>query len=77
MIRTAMASASDVCIIPLQDYLDLGEEGRMNLPGTCTSRNWTWRVQKALLSPELAGRILALTGLYGRNNANKTAESCF
>ena len=77
MIRTAMASPSDLCIIPLQDYLDLGEAGRMNLPGSCTSRNWTWRAKADAFGPDLADRILRLTRLYGRNNANKTADAVF
>ncbi|MBQ8580364.1 MAG: 4-alpha-glucanotransferase, partial [Oscillospiraceae bacterium] len=42
-IRTAMASVSQLCVIPLQDYLDIGAEGRMNFPGTLSDCNWTWR----------------------------------
>ena len=34
MIRMAFACVSDTCIIPMQDYLELGEEGRMNEPST-------------------------------------------
>ena len=72
MIRTAMASPSDICMIPMQDYLDLDAHGRMNLPGTCTSQNWTWRAENGFISPDLAGKILRLTKLYGRDNAKKT-----
>ncbi|MBQ8332511.1 MAG: 4-alpha-glucanotransferase, partial [Clostridia bacterium] len=36
IIRMAMASMADECIVPMQDYLTIGEEGRMNFPGTMT-----------------------------------------
>ncbi len=66
VIRTAMASVSDLCVIQMQDYLGLGAEGRMNFPGTLTNANWTWRAAPDYLSDELAERILRLTRLYGR-----------
>jgi len=66
MIRTAFASVSDLCIIPLQDYLSLGAEARMNLPGTLSSNNWTWRVTADACTSALAERIRALTAMYGR-----------
>ena len=65
-IRTAMASVSELCIIPLQDYLELGGEARMNFPGTQSSSNWTWRVTKGYATAELSKRIYRLTELYGR-----------
>lgn len=66
MIRTAFASVSDLCIVPMQDYLNLGGEARMNFPGTQTDANWTWRACPEALDPALADRICHLTGLYGR-----------
>ena len=66
VIRTAMASVSDMCIVQLQDYLNLGGEARMNFPGTQTSANWTWRVSAGFDTDELAKKILVLTRLYGR-----------
>ena len=65
-IRTAMASVSDVCIIQMQDYLELGGEARMNFPGTLSDANWTWRVKEGLTDDALAARILKLTRLYAR-----------
>ena len=44
MIRTAMKSPASLCIIPLQDVLQLGSEARMNTPGT-TERNWKWNFE--------------------------------
>ena len=50
----------------MQDYLELGEEGRMNLPGSQTDKNWTWRAKSDYLYPGLAQRIHRLTKIYGR-----------
>ena len=66
VIRTAMASVSDLCVVQMQDYLNLGGEARMNFPGTLTDRNWTWRATDGYISDELAKRIFHLTKLYGR-----------
>jgi len=68
VIRTAQSSVSDTCIVPLQDYLDLGGEARMNFPGTATDANWTWRVLPGCTTDELAFRIRRLTQIYGRLN---------
>ena len=65
-IRTAMASVSDLCIIPMQDYLELGADARMNSPGVLSSKNWTWRANKGYLNAALSKRIYRLTELYGR-----------
>ena len=65
-IRTAMATVSDMTIVPIQDYLDLGAQARMNFPGTLTDANWTWRVSGDALTDTLAERIYRLTKLYGR-----------
>jgi len=72
MIRTAFASVSDWCITPMQDFLELGAEGRMNFPGTMTDCNWTWRAQPGVFTDALAKRILSLTKLYGRLAPTKT-----
>ena len=66
VIRTACASVSDLCVIQMQDYLDLGGEARMNFPGTMTSANWTWRANDGFTGNGLAGKIRAMTALYGR-----------
>ena len=69
MIRTAFASVSDLCIIPMQDFLELGAEARMNFPGTTTDCNWTWRAKAGVIDSALAERIRKLTVLYGRTGA--------
>ena len=66
MIRGAMGSVSRLCVIQMQDYLEIGAEGRMNHPGTLTTANWTWRAEPGFDSMELAGKIRGLTRRYGR-----------
>ena len=74
LIKTAMASVSDLCIVQMQDYLTLGEESRMNFPGTMTTNNWTWRAWDGFASDALSERIAALTKRYGRAPAEKKTE---
>ena len=66
VIRTAFASVSDYCVVPMQDLLNLGAEARMNFPGTLSDSNWTWRANNAIMSKALAKKILNMTKLYGR-----------
>ena len=66
VIRTAFASVSDYCVVPMQDLLDLGSEARMNFPGTLSDSNWTWRANDDIMGKDLAKKILKLTKLYGR-----------
>ncbi len=65
-IRTAFASVSDMCIVPMQDILDLGAEARMNFPGTLSDSNWTWRIKDGIITLALAEKLLAMTKLYDR-----------
>lgn len=65
LIRAAQASVADTCIIPLQDYIRLGAQARINTPGT-VGQNWCWRLNPALLTSELAHRIREITQLYNR-----------
>ena len=66
VIRTAYASVSDLCVIQMQDLLNLGAQARMNFPGTLSDANWTWRADDAFMSEDLAKKILNMTKLYGR-----------
>ena len=63
--RTVLASVSDLAVLPMQDLLGLGTEGRMNLPGT-TNGNWAWRFEWAQVPAGLAGRYRRWNELYGR-----------
>ena len=65
-MRTALASVADLCIIPLQDYLGLDNEARINFPSTLGT-NWRWRMKKEDMNAGLARRIRTVSKLYGRN----------
>ena len=65
LIMLAQRSVADLCIIPLQDYLNLGSEARINLPGTVYG-NWSWRMDKDALTPKLIERIRRATKLCDR-----------
>ena len=66
ILRAGMASVADTFIAQMQDYLELGAEGRMNEPSTLGSGNWSWRVDASMLTPQLAKKIKRLTTLYER-----------
>ena len=61
----AMRSVADTCIIPVQDYLGLGNEARINTPSTLGD-NWKWRMTNGAFSNEIIQRINMLTQIYGR-----------
>ena len=65
LIRAALSSVADTAIIPIQDYLGLGNEARINMPSTLGD-NWKWRVYGVELDDVLAEKIKALTKLFGR-----------
>ena len=65
-IRGAMSSVSQLCVVQMQDYLELGKEARMNFPGTLSMANWTWRAAEGFDSDALAAKIREKTRIYGR-----------
>ena len=65
LIELAQMSISDLCIIPMQDYLCLGSSARINTPSTI-GKNWLWRMKPNAFSDKLVARIYAMTKLYGR-----------
>jgi len=66
LIRGCMGSASRLCVIQMQDYLELDGSARMNFPGTLSSDNWSWRAKPGFITGELTDRILETTRRYGR-----------
>ena len=66
LVRDAIASAADTAVIPMQDILGVGDEGRMNAPST-VGTNWTWRFDMSELTEDRARRLLFLSKIYGRN----------
>ncbi len=65
-IREAMSSVSNLAIIPMQDFLGMGSEARINTPSTLGG-NWTWRMLKGEFSDKIIELILDMTLLYERD----------
>ncbi|NRY61193.1 4-alpha-glucanotransferase [Clostridium beijerinckii] len=64
-IRGAWSSIANISIAQMQDFLNLGNEARINLPSTL-GNNWRWRVKKDVLTDQLAEKIHRITRTYGR-----------
>ena len=69
-VRAALASASALCVLQVQDLLALGSEARMNTPAT-TGGNWCWRLVPGELTPALAETLCQKTAVYGRLPAGR------
>jgi 4-alpha-glucanotransferase len=65
LIRAALASVADTAIVPVQDLLGLGNEARMNQPGTA-SGNWRWQLRPGQLTRDTAELLGVLTETYER-----------
>jgi 4-alpha-glucanotransferase len=70
-IRSVWSSKSGLAVAPLQDLLNLGVEGRMNVPGVATG-NWRWRCTEAMLKPSIFERLRGLTTSAGRMSSVNT-----
>lgn len=64
-IRTVYASPANLAIIPMQDVLGLGKEGRMNVPSTLGG-NWNWRMLPGKLTVSKAEALKDLADTYFR-----------
>ena len=66
IIKAAFLSVGDTVIVPMQDWLGLGGEARMNFPGT-VGGNWLWRMPETDYAP-IARRIRRLNRLGHRGS---------
>jgi 4-alpha-glucanotransferase len=65
MIRAVWSSVAMFAIAPMQDFLSLDSEARMNFPGK-PAGNWDWRVRSDALTPQLSNGIHEFNWLYSR-----------
>lgn len=65
MIEAVLRSSAGWAIVPVQDVLGLGGQGRMNTPGVAAG-NWAWRLRAGELTPELADRLADIVRRTGR-----------
>jgi len=59
LVRLALNSQARLAVVPMQDFLGLGSDSRLNRPGT-TANNWRWRATEAQLSAEFCRSIADL-----------------
>jgi 4-alpha-glucanotransferase len=68
LIRLAYLSTGAISVVTVPDLLNLGQEGRLNTPGT-VGDNWAWRLNTLdQLTPALADNLAELGALAGRDN---------
>ena len=73
VLRGGLGSVAELFVAQLQDWLELGEDARINYPGT-SGGNWSWRLLPGQLTPALAKEIYAMTKRYGRLPEAETEE---
>jgi len=61
-----LMSKTKCAICPMQDYLGVGKEGRMNFPSTISITNWSWRLNKLDITSKLARSISKLVSNSNR-----------
>ena len=65
LVRLLFSSRSDLTLLLAQEIL--GDKSRINLPGTVTSQNWTWRldrpIEDLLEDPAVTARLDAIRRL--------------
>jgi 4-alpha-glucanotransferase len=66
MIRSLAASVARTVIFPFQDVLGLGSEHRMNVAGTVSGANWSWRFEWSMVGPDPARILAEITSSTGR-----------
>ena len=66
LIRLAMGSVADVCVIPMQDVLGLPSSARMNRPQTMQG-NWQWRLLPGQFDEKTVQELANVTGLFSRS----------
>ena len=65
LIKAAFSTDARLAIAPMQDYLGLGSEARINTPGTCGG-NWRWRVLDSQLTQKLCDNVADIVRASGR-----------
>lgn len=70
LIKETLKCVADTVIIPMQDYLNLGNEARMNIPSTL-GNNWVWRLKDGQITKVIKNNIKTWTELYARSKKDK------
>ena len=70
LVRLAMASTTQLAVVPAQDLLELGSESRMNVPGSAEG-NWSWQAGAGVFDDALAARLKVLVDEHDRSPSLK------
>lgn len=65
LLRAGQSSVAELFVAQIQDYLGLGTEARINVPGVADN-NWKWRMRSGAISDQLAEEIHQMTAAYSR-----------
>ena len=65
LLRAGQGSVAELFVAQMQDYLGLGSEARVNIPGVAED-NWCWRLRPGKTTPALAAEIRELTHAFSR-----------
>ncbi len=74
LVRLGMLSVANQAIFPLQDFMELDGEHRMNFPGT-TENNWQWRYTDEMLEGLDKERIRHIIAISNRNPRDVRSDS--
>jgi len=73
LIKAAFSTDAYIAIAPLQDYLGLGSEARINTPGVAGG-NWRWRVTDSQLTRELCDNVASMVKASQRGLSSSGAK---
>ena len=65
LLRCGQGSVAELFVAQMQDYLGLGSEARLNVPGVAEG-NWCWRLLPGQVTEALAEEIRAMTAAFSR-----------
>ncbi|MFA6864751.1 MAG: 4-alpha-glucanotransferase [Sphaerochaetaceae bacterium] len=67
MMRVTLMSNSRWAIFPMQDFLELDSSARMNVPSTCGTSNWSWRLSSLVFEDWRCDRLHDAILRFGRD----------
>ncbi len=73
ILAMALSSVADRAVVPLYDWLGLGDGARLNRPGVLGG-NWTWRAAAGFGTAALADAIRDECAVYGRCPTKEAAK---
>lgn len=69
-MKAVWGCVGDMAIVPMQDILGIGSEGRMNTPSTL-GMNWKWRAVDGQITSALAKKVCKNMEIYCRKRKTK------